>query len=536
MDGLGIPPIDPTAAQPQQALPAEPVNSVYLTEHAAELAQRDPEVADLLTACANSTKVFARTFFPERFYAEFSPLHDEIFSVIDSAHPRNVIASPRGIGKTSIVGLAYAARNILFRLKRFIVYVSTSFEVAQLQTENLKMELMTNKMIKYFFGSLKMKAADSEEGLEEAFTKKAWVAMGHTLVLPRGSGQQIRGLLYRNNRPDLFIVDDLEDPETIENEEIRKRRKQWFFADLMKAVSRVDKGWKIVYIDTLKHEDALLEHLLNDPTWLAVRQELCDDDLRSNAPTFVSDEQIRAEYEAHKEQGMLDVFAREYRNQPISREDAVFRQEYFRYYSEQDLAQKGGRIENVILVDPAKTIKSTSAETAIIVVGLDYQSRAIYVRDIVAGRLHPDQVYEQIFLSAERFNCRVLGVEVTSLNEFITQPLKQAMSLRGLFLELIELKPRGGASKEQRIKALEPYYRQGLIFHNPSCCHKLEQQLLSFPRSRLLDVADCLAYVVEMMDIGDRMFEPEDEGDEFEALLDLETQDDPPLEGWRLME
>lgn len=499
----------------------------------------DSETMDLLADCSQSTKLCAKVFFPERFSAEFSPLHDEIFDAIDSGHPRVVIAAPRGIGKTSIVGLALTARSILFNLRRFICYVSMSHDNAALQTENLKMELVTNRIVRRLFGSVKARpVAEEEDGIDESFSKKMWVALGQTLVLPRGSGQQIRGLLYRNSRPDLFVVDDLEDPETIDSDEIRLKRKSWFFADLLKATSRVSKEWQVVYIDTLKHHDALLEHLLSDSSWYAVRQEICDDELRSNAPTFISDEDIRKEYESHREQGLLDVFAREYRNRPISKEDAVFRPEYFKYYNEPELSLKP-RIENVVIVDPAKTVKLHSADSAIVGVGIDTAGRSLYVRDIVAGKMHPDELLHEMFAMCDRLGSKILGVEVTSLNEFITQPIKNEMLSRGKFYELVELTPRGGgktaASKADRIAALVPYYRQGYIFHNPSCCHALEQQLVEYPRPRRWDIMDALAYIVEMMELGGRYFDPPEDMDQEEAdYQELYDSEDAPLSGWRL--
>lgn len=497
----------------------------------------DSELSDLLAECSCSTKMCAKVFFPERFSAEFSPLHDEIFDAIDSGHPRVVIAAPRGIGKTSIVGLALTARSILFNLRRFICYVSMSHDNAALQTENLKMELVTNRIVRKLFGSVKARSINEEEdGIDESFSKKMWVALGRTLVLPRGSGQQIRGLLYRNSRPDLFVVDDLEDPDTIDSEEIRLKRKNWFFADLLKATSRVSKEWQIVYIDTLKHHDALLESLLGDPSWLPIRQEICNDELHSNAPSFISDEDLKKEYESHRIQGILDVFAREYRNRPISKEDAVFKPEFFKYHNEPELSMKP-RIENVVIVDPAKTVKMHSADSAIIGIGIDTAGRSLFVRDIVSGKMHPDELLFEMFAMCDRLGSKVLGVEVTSLNEFITQPIKNEMLARGKFYELVELNPRGGnrkvTSKADRIAALVPYYRQGYISHNPACCHVLEQQLLEFPRPKRWDVMDALAYIIEMMELGGRYFDPpEMEDKDMEAEYDeLKDSNEEPLRG-----
>ena len=514
----------------------------------------DPNLYQVLSACSVSTKMFASTFYEERFYAEFSPaIHDPIFELIDSPYRHVGIAAPRGTGKTSIVGLALPSRKILFGQSHFLVYISKSFKNAELQTENLKNELVTNRAIRSLFGDIRTAPVDMDSGLDESFAKDAWVAntpAGQCLVLPRGSGQQVRGLIYKNFRPDLIIIDDLEDTGTIDNEEIRKDRKRWLYGDVLKTPARMSKNFQFIYIDTLKHFDALLQAILDSGMWKTVRLELCDDGLRSNAPSFISDDEIREEYEFYKEEGLLDVFAQENRNQPISKEDMAFKQEYFQKYREDELLTQGVQLESFVLCDPAKTIKDRSADSAVVCVGVDYIKNRIYVRGVERGKFRPDELYDKIFEMAIYFRCHAIGVEVTSLNEFITQPLENEMKLRGLYFELVELKPRGGGagsgkgsiqSKIARIGAMGPDYRAGRVFHNPLVCAPLEMQLLSYPKSKKWDVMDCMAYYIEMLELGDRWMEPpEDEEEDMDdreeqELAALYDMDDEPLEGWRLV-
>jgi len=344
------------------------------------------------------------------------------------------------------------------------------------------------------------------------------------------------GEFYHNARPDVIVIDDLEDPETIENDEIRAKRKVWFHGDLVKAVSRIDKNWQIVYIDTLKHEDALLQDLLDHPDWESVRLEMFGDDYKSNAPEFMSDKDVMKEVDYHRSAGLLDVLYREFRNLPISTEDATFRPEYFQYYSEPELANnKKVILETVVIIDPAKTVKLHSAESAIVGVGIDRASARLYVRDVVSRKMYPDELYDEMFSMCARLGAFVIGVEVTSLNEFITQPIRNEMFKRGSnhFKELIELKPRGGEKKEMRIAQLVPFYRQGYVYHNPSCCGGLEAQLLSFPRSKLKDIMDAFAYIIQMLDLGDRYFEPpeEEHSDPEDEYRDLEYE--KPMDNWR---
>lgn len=518
----------------------------------------DKELEIIHSTCAVSTRAMAKTYFPERFYLPFSEqVHGKIFDLIDGPDNKIAIAAPRGWGKTSIIGLGLPARYILYHHTGFIVYINKSHDAASLQTENLRRELVTNREIRANFGSFKARNANSKE-FDEVFSKKAWVAYD-TLIWPRGAGQQVRGVLFKNDRPGLIIIDDLEDPQKIENDEIRKGWYEWLYADVIKAVPRIGpaaKNWKIVYIDTLKHEDSVLQKLLDSPEWTSVRLEACDDNLISADPNFMSNEDVEREWNDHVNAGQTDVFFRELRNLPISTKDSAFQKDYFRYYnlppdkgvgendiklSDQDI-QQNKNIETVVILDPAKTVKIHSAESAIIGIGIDLTSARLYIRDAISEKMYPDEIYDALFGMAQMLGAKVLGIEETSLAEFIKQPIKNEMFRRGSFFELVWLKARGGAETErgkgkpQRIKELVPYYRGGYIYHNASCAtiKRLEQQLLMFPRSALWDLMDCEAYIIEMLELGERYFSPKENPDDIESEY-AELEYDKPVENWRLM-
>ena len=477
------------------------------------------DIQEALAQCYLSTRATAKIMFPERFDLPFSSLHEEIFKIIDDdSIQQAVIAAPRGFGKTSLCTIAHPAKRILFREKRFIVPISATATSAVMQGENLKRELMTNPVIKSLFGPMK----------SESFSKDQWITSSGTMIMPRGAGQQVRGILFEDSRPDLIIADDLENAESVLNQELRAKLKDWWFSDVCNSINRSRKNWKIVVIGTVLHEDSLLVNLLEDPDWHSVQLSICDDQYHSNWPDFITDEEVVKLRDSHERRGQLDLFYREYRNIPVSTEDATFQPSYFRYYDESDLVDKKD-IENVIMIDPAKTVKLHSAESAIVGVGIDRSSARLYVRDIVSAKLHPDELYNEAFGMAARLKAMVVGIEVTSLNEFITQPVKNEMYRRGQFFELVELKARG--KKEDRIAALVPFYRQGYVFHNRNCCGGLEAQLMAFPRSRLWDIMDALAYIVEMLELGERYFEPPEQEDPEAEFAELDYE--PILPSWR---
>ena len=477
---------------------------------------RSEEIQDVMAQCFMSTKVAAKTLFPGSVSRDFTSIHDTLFDFLDDPSKQKVvIAAPRGFGKTTLNTIIYPAKNILFQEKSFILPVSATASSAVAQGENLKRELLTNEDIARFFGPMK----------SQIFSKEQWVTANDIMVMPRGAGQQVRGQLYKNHRPDLIIVDDLETTEGVQTKEQRAKLKEWFYSDLCNCVDRASNDWKIVYIGTVLHEDALLVELLDDPTWHSVRLEICDDNFVSHWPDFMGSEECKKLYDEYRAKGQADVFFREYRNLPISTEDATFKVDYFKGYDDSELTSK--QINNVVIIDPAKTVQLHSADSAVVCWGVDKDGRRLYFRDCVADKLRPDELYTAAFDMVRRFNAHVLAVEVTSLNEFIVQPLKNEMRVQGVFPRLVQLNARG--KKAERIAALAPFYRLGYVYHNPNVATKLESQLLGFPRSKLWDVMDAAAYIVELLELEGDYFHPSDDYDVLESEDYSELEDEPEL-------
>ena len=484
------------------------------------------ELQDALALGYNDLSVFGKMMFPERFFRNFDAIHNQIFELLQRSDSQKIaIAAPRGIGKTSINNLLLPSWYALYQETDYIVQVSATATSASQQSDNLKYELTTNDTILKLFGDIST----------NVFNKEQWVVRvggengKEICIMPRGAGQQIRGLLFRNSRPGLILVDDLEDPEQVDSEEQRAKKKRWFYADLLNAVDRGSKTWKVVVLGTILHEDSLLVNLLENPDWDSVTLELCDDDYNSNVPSMLNNDECRALEESYRLAGELDVFFREYRSKPISTKDSVFQKTYFKYFEEKELVGLK-TLENIILIDPARTAKMESADSAIVGVGVDTQNQSIYVRDVVAHKMHQNEFYDQVVEMCKRLRPRAIGVEVTGLHEFITYPLKNALSQAGLHgVEVIELHARGGVNekgKVQRVKTLAPLYRSGQIYHNKSCSAKLEGQLMSFPRSKLWDVMDALSYVTEMLEIGGRYMMPSagEQDDEYDDYSSVERE------------
>lgn len=457
------------------------------------------------------TKCAAKLLFPDRFFRPFSRAHDQLFEILDSDEQYYVILAPRGWGKTSLVNLAYPARKILTHETKFFVPIGNNATNAILQSDNLKQELLSNTIISKVFGPIR----------SDNFSKEQWVTDSGTMVMARGRGQAIRGLIHGDDRPDDIVGDDMEDPEEVRNELRRSDTMDWWLSDVRNSVDRPSKKWRVGAIGTLLHEDSLLANMSADKNCTSVRLSLCTESYKSNWTDFASDDDIKELVNSFKVHGKLDMFYREYMNIPAATEDASFKQSYFQEYQEssQEFQDEIPEIENIVIGDPAKTAKMQSADSALITVGINLRRRKLYVRDVIKGKMYPDEFVNTMIDMGLRARigggfCMILAPEVVSLDEWIVKPLKDALSGRGVVFQILELKAQGAKgrieAKDARIGAMSAYYRTGWFYHNPTCCAPLEQQLLSFPRSKMRDLMDALSNILYIMECGKMMFDTDE--------------------------
>ena len=300
----------------------------------------------------------------------------------------------------------------------------------------------------------------------------------------------------------------------------------------MNTVDVAKDDWRAIVFGTVLHKNSLLNDLLNDSTWPSIRLELCNDLYQSNWPERFTDERIKFLRDRAESQGQLDKFYREYRNLPIALENQAIKKHHFKYYEDrytEKQLNESQDFESVILMDPAKTQNAGSANTAIVGVSINLKTQELLVRDVVIGKMSPDGLYDETAAMAQRINAIVIAPEVTSLHEYITHPLQDYFSRKGLYYEIIEVKPRQGKTGMKRSGGLVPMYRQGLIYHNRIACSLLEERLLQWPQPEKWDEIDALAGIIFVMEEGERYFDREEAPEEIEKEYE-QLQNEPALE------
>ena len=195
-------------------------------------------------------EAFCTIYLKRHLKYDFAFFHREMFRITEAyQHKLNVFMAFRGSGKSTILNLSNALWSITGKhQKKFVVIVSKTRVQSQSHFENIKMELEENELLKHDLGPFQA-------------TKEDWGA--YTIEIPKygakimcvGSLQNIRGLKYRSNRPDLIICDDLEDITSFEDKKQIDLLYDWVINELF---SIGDEKTNIVVLGNLLNPSSIM--------------------------------------------------------------------------------------------------------------------------------------------------------------------------------------------------------------------------------------------------------------------------------------
>lgn len=440
--------------------------------------------------CAESLELFAKTYFPDIFTSVFSPLHKEFFASAEEIILRRkkrknywVRAAPRGHGKSQVLSFLLIIWCICYKYKRNILLVSDTLDQAKSFISAIKTELEENDLIKADFGDLVS---------EEKWAQDKIITKNKIQVYGRGAGQKLRGNKYGSIRPELVIIDDLENDEAVETEAQRKKLFNWFMKALLPVGTPTTD---YIYIGTVLHYESLLQKLLTEPTfsmWDRKRyqavQKFSESPLWDEWEEIMLDENNKNAgedaykfYRSHREEMLADVeclwpesgedyyydmmvlrvsdsasFASEYMNEPIDPTQAEFLEEWFDYYYELPEI-----IEVYGACDPSLG-KAKSDRAAIIWAGKDANGY-LYIMDVIMGRYKPDNLIDQIIAGSMKYSARLKSVTIETVQfqaMFKDEVAKRGLNA-GIQIPINEFNDK--TPKEVRLRGLIPRIKNKYI-------------------------------------------------------------------------
>lgn len=441
--------------------------------------------------------------------------HKELWELACSPNQYVAIAAPRGHAKSTAGTLAYTLASLLFRESTFALIVSDTESQACMFLGALKQELSDNEDIIELFGLKKDDKGlvrflkDSEADVIVEF------ADGHKFrVIAKGAEQKLRGLNWNGTRPNLVIVDDLENDELVMNKERRAKLKRWFFGALTPAMS--PKG-KLRMWGTILHMDSLLESLMpsytsketvydglkmysirNRGLWKAVKYKAHDDGMEDFLwPERFDKNYFLAKREEYTRQGIADVYSQEYLNYPI--DDTVA---YFKKNDLLDLTEEDRKLplRYYITADLAISEKETADYSVFIIGGVD-EYRRLHVKEVIRERLDGREIVDMIFALENLYRPEAFGIEEMQVSKAIGPFLREEMIRQNIFPSII---PMSHMNKDKILRARSI---QGRVRARTVKVDKeadwfpvFEDELTKFPRARNDDQVDAFAYLGLLLD------------------------------------
>ena len=435
-------------------------------------------------AVKNSFALFFLVYFGHYAKYKSGSFQKEIKDLLQDRDNKFLeIIAFRGSSKSTMSTLAFPIWEVISGNARFPILISDTFGQAKMHIYNLKTELENNEGLVKDWGPFE----ENEE----------WTSTG--LVLPRydarisakSTGQKVRGLRHKQYRPDLFVIDDIENLQMIRTKEQRDKTYQWFIGDVVPAG---DVDTRYILIGNLLHSDSIMARIKNE-ILQGVRNGIVkefpffnEDGTPRWSEKFTTPEKVEEEKKKYDHR----AWQREFLLKIVPEEGQIIKDEWIKYYDnvpeEASMAVGTG-------VDLAISKKATADFTA-----------------MVSGKLYKVSGEPKAYIMPNPVHDRLSGFETTERGRAISVALGNG-SVTPMWVEdvayqkmQIESMVRAGlpvkgikvsSDKRARLMTIAAYVENGQVLFPRTGCEDLIAELVGFGIEAHDDLVDSFVYCVQ---------------------------------------
>jgi predicted phage terminase large subunit-like protein len=437
---------------------------------------------------------FNRTYFPHYFTKPSSRLHqyfaDRYPAMIERSEAtgegdREADAAPRGNAKSTWTTFGLILWCIAYRKRRYPMILSETGPQSQSFLSFIKAELETNERLAQDF---------PEMAGEGPVWRVDWIITRNGIKIhAAGAGQKLRGFRHGSKRPDLVVGDDLENDESVESPDQRKKLEKWFFKALMKIGA---KNTVYIVVGTILHAESLLQDLLDRPGWKgrkfkAVLRYADNRNLWDAWEAIFTDisvgkqaaeELADAFFEAHKNEMLAGAevlwpeeedyyylmkmratdgpayFDSEKQNEPLNPEDQVFLEEWFQDWEDGDVDLSG--VPHAGACDPSLGKRNKRNDPSAILGGR-MKEKILWLDIADIEKRQPDRIMTDILAYHERDRFDKFRIEAVQFQEFFARAFEQKAHDENLTINMDTVTP--STDKDLRIIRLQPWIKNGWI-------------------------------------------------------------------------
>ncbi len=428
------------------------------------------------------------------------PSHPGLVKSEDFDPTKNLLLllMPRGTFKSSVVTIGFTLQFILNEPNARVLIDSETFGKSKAFLREILDHLINNEGYREVFRAI--------HGMYP-FTKKSMMSLwtDSEVILPCRNAPKkeptisCAGIDVTKNgmHYDLIICDDLHSELNSNN----KENIQKVIDHYKLAFSLLDPGKPMIVIGTRWDYNDLYQHIMDFEAedFNILKKSAYNDDGSLFFPEVLNEKELD---KIRRRQG-ISIFSKQYLNEPVSDENATFRREYIVRKAWEMV--KGRPMNWYLSVDPSyydpRGTMTYGDFATLVLVGMDFQ-RDLYVRHVVRRKMPYSELIDEIFkiytdhqfddIKNMRIFLEVIGTKSLSFE------LSNEQRRRNTWLPITEIKTQA-KSKEERIRALAPFYEYGHIFHMKECpqVEELEYELLHFPSGKHDDIIDALSMILD---------------------------------------
>ncbi len=463
---------------------------------------------------------FFPVYFHKRLEFETPPFHEEIFRILeDETISLAVILAFRGSAKSTLISVAYVLWAIFgIQQKKFVILVGETEQKARSYLMNIRRQLENNELLKKDLGPF-----DEEKG--------PWGATALTIrklnakIMIASVGQSIRGVLHDEHRPDLIILDDVEDLESVKTQEGRDKLFDWLTGEVIPAGSRKTR---LLVIGNLLHDDGVIRRLQKSieagrPNSIYREYPIMDE---NGNPLWPGKYPTPEDIEKERMNTISEAsWAREYLLKIISTDEQPIKKGWIQYYDGPPPKEYSYCATGIDLAISKDERADYTAMVSARVYGMGKNLKIYILPNIINERLTFLETIDQAELISDSMGRSKLYVEEVSYQTAAIEQLKKdGYPVKGVKVR--------GQDKYARLNAVSHLLQNGQVLFPPEV-KILVNQILGFGTEKHDDLVD--AFAILLSKIIEEDIRPRSFGINFKGEYNGEFDHLPPEEREKML-
>ncbi|MCK4859258.1 MAG: phage terminase large subunit [Candidatus Omnitrophica bacterium] len=442
--------------------------------------------AEVKCAIENSYLAFCVLCLPQHFYLKPGAFHHKLKDVLtDDDEEALAIIGFRGSAKSTHCSFAFPIWGAITEKYHFEILINDTGTQRELNMLNIKTEIEENQQIKECYPGLHSRTGK--------WTKGELLLSNGVFILGRSRGQKVRGLKFKQYRPDLIIGDDLEDLEWVKKKENRDKTERWFLGEVVPAQEETKA--KMIVIGNMLHTNALMARLKKKQIYTTLEFPLMDKDKNI---AWTGKYPNMAAIEKQKAKVNKTTWLREYLLKIVAEDGAVIVEEDLHYYKTEILTKldDNGKlildIEDSGVGNDLAISEKQTADFTTFVSGLKVSMRGSKIL------IKPNPTRKRMdFDATQKEALRIQEVMPYGTKFYVEDVGYQKAALQNMKKAGVSVYPmRPITDKRARLETVAPFIKDGTVLFPEIGCEDLIEELVGFGVEEHDDLVDALVYLI----------------------------------------